>query len=184
MLKEPGLYCFLLRCKKDEAEPFVEWVVETVLPREVRKLASVIEEKDATIAHRNSQIQAIESTNEKHQHKILRLNEEINDLIANRHVARCGCFDKVLCFIKKNSKEVHPRYVIRCQYRQLEKHNRWLKRLFPNMEVADECDDPNAIHRWNKFKREVIKKPNYYKHHFSLTKEKRELLETTLDVII
>ena len=52
------------------------------------------------------------------------------------------------------------------------------------MEVADECDDPNAIHRWNKFKREVIKKPNYYKNHFSLTKEKRELLETALDVNI
>ena len=27
------------------------------------------------------------------------------------------------------------------------------------MEVADECDDPNAIHLWNRFKCEVIKKP-------------------------
>ena len=35
LLKEPGLYWFLLRYKKDEAEPFMEWVVETVLPREV-----------------------------------------------------------------------------------------------------------------------------------------------------
>ena len=35
LLKEPGLYCFLLRCKRIEAEPFMEWVVETVLPREV-----------------------------------------------------------------------------------------------------------------------------------------------------
>ena len=34
LLKEPRLYCFLLRCKRDEAEPFMEWVVETVLPRE------------------------------------------------------------------------------------------------------------------------------------------------------
>ena len=52
------------------------------------------------------------------------------------------------------------------------------------MEVADECDDPNAIHRWNRFKCEVIKKPNYYKNHFRLTEEKRELLETALDVTI
>ena len=61
------------------------------------------------------------------------------------------------------------------------------------MEVADECDDPNAIHecddpnaihRWNKFKREVIKKPNYYKNHFRLTEEKQELLETALDITI
>ena len=42
LLKETGLYCFLLDCKKPEAEPFMEWVVETVLTREVRKLASVI----------------------------------------------------------------------------------------------------------------------------------------------
>ena len=35
LLKEPGLYYFLLRCKRDEAEPFMEWAVETVLPQEV-----------------------------------------------------------------------------------------------------------------------------------------------------
>ena len=52
------------------------------------------------------------------------------------------------------------------------------------MEVADKCDDPNAIHRWNRFKGEVIKKPNYYKNHFSLTDEKQELLEAVLDVTI
>ena len=27
LLKEPGLYCFLLRCGKPEAEPFMEWAV-------------------------------------------------------------------------------------------------------------------------------------------------------------
>ena len=32
LLKEPGLYCFLLCCKKPKAEPFMEWAVETVLP--------------------------------------------------------------------------------------------------------------------------------------------------------
>ena len=42
---------------------------------------------------------------------------------------------------------------------------------------VDDSDDPNA-------KREVIKKPNYYKNHFRLTEEKEEHLETTLDVII
>ena len=40
LLREPGFYCFLLRCKKPKAEPFTEWVAETVLPREFRKLAS------------------------------------------------------------------------------------------------------------------------------------------------
>ena len=41
-----------------------------------------------------------------------------------------------------------------------------------NLEVPDECNDPNAIHQWNRFKREVIKKPNYYKNHSRLTEEK------------
>ena len=48
------------------------------------------------------------------------------------------------------------------------------------MKEAGRCDDPNAIHRWNIFKGEVIDKPNYYKNHFSLTEEKRELLRLSL----
>ena len=56
LLKKTGLYCFLLRCKRDEAEPFMEWAVETVLPREVRKLASANEEKDAVIALMNDDL--------------------------------------------------------------------------------------------------------------------------------
>ena len=57
LLKEPGLYYFHLRCKKPKAEPFMEWVAETVLPREVKKLASAVEKKDATIALMNSDLQ-------------------------------------------------------------------------------------------------------------------------------
>ena len=144
-------------------------------------------------------VQALEFTNEEerqiHQQQILRLNEdhrqsikeqeqEIDDLIKNKHVARRGCFDNVLCFIKKNSREAQPYYVIRCQYRQFEKNKPWPKLFYPNMEVVEKCDDPNAIHPWSRFKREAIKRPNYYKNHFSLTEEKRELLETVLDVTI
>ena len=53
---------------------------------------------------------------------------------------------ELLCFIKKNSKEGHQYYVIQCQHRQLEEHKRWFKLCYPNMAVADKCDDPNAIH--------------------------------------
>ena len=55
-LKAPGLYCFLLRCKKPEAGQFMESVAKTVLPQEVLNLASVNEEKD-------NQIQAFEAIN-------------------------------------------------------------------------------------------------------------------------
>ena len=50
LLKEAGLYCFLLRCGKPEAELFMEWVCKEVLPREVRKLTAVVEEKDMQLA--------------------------------------------------------------------------------------------------------------------------------------
>ena len=106
------------------AEPFMEWVVEAVLPLEVRKLASDIEEKDAAFAHRDDPIETLEFMNEEHQQKILKLKEKISDLIANRYVACCGYFDNVLCSINKSSKEVHLYYVIRCQHRQLEKYKR------------------------------------------------------------
>ena len=167
-----------------QAFPFMEWVVESVLPREVRKLALTIEEKDTTITLLTDDLRTLEFTDEIYQQKILKLNEEIDDLINNRHVARCGYFDNVLCFIKKNYKEVHPYYVIRCQYKQLEQYKKCHKLRYPSMEEADRCDDPNAIHRWNIFKSDVMEKPNCYKNHFSLTEEKRELLETVFDVTI
>ena len=65
LLKEPRLYCFLSRCKKDEAKSFMEWDVETVLPREVWKLTSAIEEKDAALAHRDDQVETLEFINEE-----------------------------------------------------------------------------------------------------------------------
>ena len=56
------------------ADPFMELAVETVLPREVRKLTLAIKEKDAALAlltddlqDCDNQIQALEFTNEEHQ---------------------------------------------------------------------------------------------------------------------
>ena len=176
----------IVNSRKDKGKALKEHILRDVIPHafdarieEIQgKHQQAIEEKVAELAQRVNQIKALEFRDEEHQQKILRLNEEVDDLIANRHVARRGCFHNVLCFSKNNSGEVHPYYVIRCQYRQLEKHKRWLKLRYPNMEVTDECDDPNAIYRWCRFKREVIKKPNYNKNRFSLTEEKRALLET------
>ena len=134
-------------------------------------------EHQQAIEEKDNQIQA-------HQHKLLNLNEEIDDFIKSRHVARSGYFGNLLCSIEKNSKKGHPYDVVRCQYKHLEKYKRFLKLRYPNMEEADRCDDPNALHSWDIFKSKVIEKPNYYKNHFSLMEEKRELLEAVLDVTI
>ena len=110
------------------------------------RIEEIQEKHRQAITDHDNQMQALEFRNEEHQLKISKLNEEIDDLIKNRHVPCRGYFDNVLCFIKKNSEEVHPYYVIRCQYRQLEKYKRCLKLRYPNMEEAGRCDDPNAIH--------------------------------------
>ena len=44
------------------------------------------EEHQQAVTGRDNQIQTLEFRNEEHQQEILRLNEEIDDLIANRHV--------------------------------------------------------------------------------------------------
>ena len=49
-------------------------------------------------------MQALEFTNEKHQEKILRLNQEINGLIANKHVARRGCLTTYYVSSKKQQR--------------------------------------------------------------------------------
>ena len=103
----------IIKSKKSKGKALKKHILKDIVPcgfdvkiKETQgKHQQVIEEK-------YNQIQALEFTNEKHQQKILRLNEEIDDLIKNRHIPRCGYFDKVLCFIKKNSKEAHPYYVI------------------------------------------------------------------------
>ena len=111
-----------------------------LFPQIRRQLTNKIkEEHQQAIKEKDNQIQA-------HQLEILK-NKEIVDLIKNRHVPRRGYFDNVLCFIKKNSEEVHPYYVIRCQYRQLEKYKNCLKLRYQDMEEAGRCDDSNAIHR-------------------------------------
>ena len=166
-----------VRSNKPMAVALVKWLTK-------KGIEKIQEEHQQAITGRENQIQALEATYEAYQQKILRLNEEIDDLIKNRHVPHRGCFDNVLCFIKKNSKEAHPYYVIPCQYRQLEKYKKCVKVRYPNMEEAGRCDDPNAIHRWNIFKSEVNEKLNYYKNHFSLTEEKWKFLEAVLDVTI
>ena len=180
-----GVMYVIVNSQKDKDKVLVKHISKDIVTRGLDARIEEIQEKyRQAVTDRDNQIQALEFRNEEHQQKILKLNKEINDLIKNRYVLRRGYFDNVLCFIKKNGKEVHPYYVIQSQYRQLEKFNRCFKLRYPSMEEDGRCDDPNAIHQWNIFKCEVIEKPSYYKNNFSLTEEKRELLETILDVTI
>ena len=106
--------------KKLNAVALVKWLTK-------KGIEKIQEEHQQAITCCDNQIKALEFTNEAHPQKILSFNKEIDDLIANRPVAHCECFDNMMCFIKKNSREVHPYYIIWCQHRQLEKHKQWLR---------------------------------------------------------
>ena len=82
LLKEPGLYCFLTRCGKSEAESFMEWVVEEVLPREVRKLAAAIEEKQRVINEKDMQIAILDDDLTDAQQSVVILEQDNLELQA------------------------------------------------------------------------------------------------------
>ena len=73
-----------VRSKKPKAVALVKWLTK-------KGVEKIQEDHQQAITGRDNQIQALEFMNEEHQQEILRLNEEINDLIANRHVATT-CF--------------------------------------------------------------------------------------------
>ena len=80
----------------------VRHILKDIVPHGLDARLEEIEERhQRAIKEKDNQIQALEFTNGKHQQKVLELNKEIDDLIENRHIARRGCFDNVLCFIKK-----------------------------------------------------------------------------------
>ena len=110
----------IIKSRKNKGKAFKENILKDIIPRRFdAKIEETQGKHQQAITEREKQIKALELVNEEHQQKILKLNEEIDDPIKSSHVARRGCFDNVLCFIKKNSGKGHPYYVIRCQYRQL-----------------------------------------------------------------
>ena len=157
-LKEPGLYCFLLRCGKEEAEPFMKWVVEEVLPREVRKLSKIIEEKDSALALLNDdlkeheyQIQQLEHSNAGLKGEIRAKDVEI-DRLHERYVPNAMNPDKdnVIIIIKKHTNYVdddlfdYPYYIARIQQCKIARKRRWITATFPNSEEAVIIDNPDS----------------------------------------
>ena len=76
------------------AVALVKWITK-------KGIEKIQEEHQQAITGCDNQIQALKATNEKHQKKNLKLNEEIDDLTKNRDVPRRGHFGNVLYFIKK-----------------------------------------------------------------------------------
>ena len=175
LLKEAGLYCFLLRCKKPAADPFLAWVCEEVLPREVRKLAAEIEEKDTQITLLNDDlaesqdlVRQLEYNNVGLQGEIRAKNQEIerrreeNADLRERYVEHCRDpgKDNMVIITRKHTWEnnddhfEYPYYISRIQRRTLPSKRRWLREKFPDSEEIVAIDNPNSIHKFNRFEEE------------------------------
>ena len=76
-----------VRSKKVKAVILVKWLTKKSAEKIQEEHQQAIKEKDATITHRDNQIQILESTNEKYQHKILRLNEDYGQTIEEKDTA-------------------------------------------------------------------------------------------------
>ena len=96
-----GAMYFIIKSQKDKGKALKKHMLKDIVPLGFDARIEEIQGKhQQAITDRDNQRKALEFRNEEHQQKILKLNEEINDLIANRHVSRHGSFDNVLCFIK------------------------------------------------------------------------------------
>ena len=84
-INKEGMYELLFSSQQPKAKDFRRHCCNVLFPHVRRQLTNKMKEE-----HR----QAITD----HQQKILRLNEEIDDLIANKHVSRHGCFEKRTVF--------------------------------------------------------------------------------------
>lgn len=175
LFTEPGLYCFLLRCGKPEAKSFVDCVIEEVLSREMRKLAGIIEEQDMALAllgddleDRDRQLVVLEDDIEDKERQLAVQSQE-NARLRERYVPHRRRIDNVQCAVDKNDPHEHGRagrhnhFMIRCQRKRLIKRINFLKVRYPNMIVRKpECDDPNAVRAWCRFKEDALGKVNCF----------------------
>ena len=181
-LTEPGLYCLLLRSKMEKAEPFMEWVVETILPKEVRQLTKEMEEKDrehrVAIQRKDSHI-ALIAYNHDIANGIIRARDiEIENLMRNRHVPLSGKgYDEVFIIVKKNcdSEELYPLYLICRQKRSANQALLKLRKRYPHLEILTQFDTPNSIHRWNEIKQRNPAVIQWSDRHFRILNPDIEL---------
>lgn len=197
LLKEAGLYCFLLRCKKEKAEPFMDWVVEAVLPREVRKLGKqlvdqqqtsdlALQERDMQLALLNDDLteaqehsRQLEFNNTGLQGEI-RAKDQMITQLTERYVdhAEDPGLDNVVMVVRKHTTEAedkrydYPYYIARIQRRAIGAKRRWFSNKFARCEEIVIIDNPNSVHAFNRFEEQGHVRR--YKCHFMLIDLTRE----------
>ena len=139
--------------------------METALQREVQKLASAIEEKDAVITLLTDDLQNLEYENvalqaqrDVYQTKLKKCQDTITHL-RTRYVphARNPGKDNIIIILRNYATSANdkyhdlPYYVARIQRRKRYVNIGWFDRYFPDHEVIVEINNPNSIHAFNRF---------------------------------
>ena len=189
-----GALEIVVRSRKPKAVELVKWLTRKGVEKIAQEHQKAINEKymqiallDDDLTESQDLVRQLEFSNTGMQGEIRAKDQEIGrrwnevqDLIANRHVPRRHPIDNILCFVDKKSDEKHQFYVIRCQRKAMEKHKRCLRNRYSDMVILGECDDGNAVHRWCRFKEDAIL--DFHRNHFNLDEEGRELFETAFDI--
>ena len=146
----------------------MEWVLETVLPWEVWKLASAVEEKDAPIALLNDDLQnqeyenvALQAQKDVHQAEL----QKCQDIITHRETryvphARNPGKDKIIILIRKHTTPTNDKFhdlsyhVARIQRRKRYVKLKWFDWHFPDHEIIVEIGNPNSTDVFNRFEEE------------------------------
>ena len=180
-----GVMHVIINTRKERGKELKEFILKDIIPRGLNeKIKQLQEDHQLAITDRDNKIQAIQYEIREKDQQIERCENMIQDLI-ERHVPRRGDIDTVLSLIDKQCEnEPHKFYIIRCQYKNLNNHKKWLRKRYPNMIEKGESDDPNAVHRWCSFKKDFFSEENYYKNHFSMTEEQEELFEIVFGIKI
>ena len=142
----------IINSRKECGKELKEFILKDIIPRGLnKKIKQLQEDHQLAITDRDNKIKAIQYEIREKYHQIARCENTIQDLI-ERHVPRRGVIDTVLSLIDKQCEnEPHKFYMIRCQYKVLNKHKKWLRKRYSNMIEKGESDDPNAVHRWCSF---------------------------------
>ena len=151
-------------------------------------MASAIEEKDATIALLNDDLQkreyenvALQAARDVYQAELQKCQDTITHL-KKRYVPHAKNLgkDNIIVIVRKHTTPAKdkfhglPYYMARMQRRKRYVKLRWFDRHFPDHEIIVEIDNPNSIHAFNRFEEEGHAERRH--NHFRLMDLTREEL--------
>ena len=153
----------------------MEWVVETALPQEIRKLASAIEKKDAALVLMNVDLRdsdnkiqviqyekvALQPWRDVDQVELQRCQNTIIHLRTHyvEHARNPGK-SNIIIIVRKHTTPANdrfhdlPYFVARIQRRKRYVKLRWFDKHFTDHDFIVEINNPNSIHAFNWFDEE------------------------------